>query len=37
MRMTHLQETLINRPYGTGHVLFFFPGTSYQAVLIPMG
>jgi hypothetical protein len=22
--MTHLQETLINRPYGTGRVLFSF-------------
>jgi hypothetical protein len=30
-RMTHLQETLINRPYGTGRVFFlssryFVPG-----------
>ena len=23
--MTHLQETLINRPYGTGRVFFLFP------------
>ena len=23
-RMTHLQKTLINRPYGTGRVLFSF-------------
>ena len=23
-RMTHLQETLINRPYGTGRVFFLF-------------
>ena len=22
--MTHLQETLINRPYGTGRVFFLF-------------
>jgi hypothetical protein len=24
LRMTHLQETLINRPYGAGRVFFLF-------------
>ena len=35
--MTHLQETLINRPYGTGRVFFFFPGTSCQAAFADYG
>jgi hypothetical protein len=32
--MTHLQETLINRPYGTGRVFFLFPGTSCPATIL---